>query len=139
MIEASRFIFKPEFVQDGHVEKEAFMPPPDPTPPETSVIMHTGLPIEWETGYTIGSLRRKPLRLCGSAEFTEFDALMADLHLVPEPSKISANHANLKGWDEMDQLRKIWQADVIASQSRFVPSPNREIDNSRGVGRVISQ
>ena len=122
---ASRFEYVPEFVHDGRVEKEAFMPPEKPRPYETSVIMHDTNGIVWHAGFQIGLGRKNPKPLVGSAEFSEMDATLAELEMVPAPSSISPLHANLVGWDETDKLRRIAQADEISRRSVFFKTPGQ--------------
>ena len=123
--QASRYIYVPGFVHDGRVEKEAFMPPESPRPYETSVILHDGESIDWSAGYRIGLARKNPRPLVGSAEFSEMDAALSELEIEPKPSSISPNHANLKGWDETDKLRRIAQAEMISRRSNFMVAPEQ--------------
>lgn len=123
--QASRFIYVSEFVHDGRVEKEAFMPPENPRPYETSVILHNGDDIDWGVGRRIGLGRKNQRQLVGTAEFSERDAVLSELRIEPAPSSISQNHANLKGWDETDKLRRIAQAEMISMRSDFWVAPEQ--------------
>ena len=138
-ITASRFIYVPEFVHDGVIEKEAFLPPARPRPFETSVIIHDENGPEWNVGKKIGALRTHPVSLVGSAEFTSEMASVANLNVEPHPTAISRNHANLKGWDEVDKLQRLVQAEAIASLSEFCIIPPNcerlEIDEERRLAR----
>lgn len=119
MIEASRYIFRTEYVRaDGTVLKEAFLPPGMPRPFEPSVNLHTGKPIEWSVGRDIGNRRNKTL--IGSAEFTDGDTVEASLSLSAAPSLENPNHAVIIGWDEIDDLHRREQADMLAERAFFV-------------------
>ena len=96
------------------------MPPENPRPYETSVILHDGGSIDWGAGHRIGLARKNPRPLVGAAEFSEMDVALSELEIEPKPSSISPNHANLKGWDETDKLRRIAQAEMISMRSDFV-------------------
>lgn len=126
MREISRFIYLQDFVHEGTVDKEAFMPPPNPRPYETSVILHRGESIDWTVGWRIGLDRSRPKMLVGSAEFDEVDASVSELEVVCAPSRISRNHANLMGWDEVDKMRRLAQAESIASRSEFAVAASIE-------------
>ncbi len=120
--QASRFIYVPNFVHEGRVDKEAFLPPESRRPYETSVILHDDTGIDWGVGRLIGQCRKIPKQLVGSAEFNEIDAVLSELEIQLAPSSISSRHANLKGWDETDKLRRLFQAEMIAMRSAFIPA-----------------
>ena len=126
MREISRFIYLQEFVHEGAVDKEAFMPPPNPRPYETSVILHKGTTIDWAVGWRIGLDRTRPKMLVGAAEFDDADVVVSELEVVCAPSRISRNHANLMGWDEVNKMRRLAQAESIASRSEFVAAAANE-------------
>ena len=113
----------PEYVHDGVIEKEAFLPPPHPRPYETSVIMHGNEGPEWRVGEQIGQSRKRPIPLVGSAEFSGEAIMAASLYMEPQPTTISRNHANLKGWHETDKMTRLMQAETIASLSEFCVAP----------------
>lgn len=116
---ASRFIYLSRFVCDGEVDKEAFMPDPKTRPLETSVIMHGDEGPDWGTGITIGRKRKTPMELVGVADTSDVDVQHVGLYIEPQPSTISKNHANIKGWDEEEKLKRLLQAAHLAATCKF--------------------
>lgn len=117
---ARYIVFSRWFRQDKTVKPDAFMPPENPL--ELSTTRHLNLSENeiWNIGNKVVAGQSRNLH--GRADIEVFHVTSQLLSAVPAPTPENPNHANIIGWPDRKDARKLVALE-LARTARFFANP----------------